>query len=386
MNIIEVNTKEHARHFVEMPLRLYKSDPHYIRPLDDDINVVFDPERNQSFKNGECCRWLLWDEKGGYIGRIAAFYSRESNYAQPTGGCGFFECIDSGAAAFLLFDTARDWLAEKGMEAMDGPINFGDRDKWWGLLVDGYHEPCYTCNYNPSYYQKLFEQYGFQLYFKQFTYLRRVSDKLDTRYAERAMRILTNKGYTFRHIEKRNLSKAASDFRIVYNKGWAKHAGVGELSIEQVNTLLKNIKPIIDPRLIWFAYYDDEPVGFFVSIPDVNQLIVKYVNGKLTWWSKLLFAWRKLTGQCKTMFGIIFGVVPEHQRKGLEIALIVESAKIIQNPNKVPYEELQMNWIGDFNPKMMRVAEQIGAKIYKTHHTYRYLFDRTKPFERYPIL
>ncbi len=24
------------------------------------------------------------------------------------------------------------------MEAMDGPINFGDRDRWWGLLIDGF--------------------------------------------------------------------------------------------------------------------------------------------------------------------------------------------------------------------------------------------------------
>lgn len=120
-------------------------------------------------------------------------------------------------------------------------------------------------------------------------------------------------------------------------------------------------------------------------MPDLNQLIVKKLDGEITAWGKLLFLWRKLTNRCKTMFGVIFGVVPEHQRRGLEIALIVESAKLVQRKD-VPYEELQMNWIGDFNPKMMRVAEQIGAKVYKTHYTYRYLFDRTKEFKRHPIL
>jgi hypothetical protein len=85
------------------------------------------------------------------------------------------------------------------------------------------------------------------------------------------------------------------------------------------------------------------------------------------------------------MFGIVFGVVPEHQRKGVEIAMIVAARDSIQKRD-MPYEELQMNWIGDFNPKMMRVAEQIGAEIYKTHHTYRYNFDRLKQFERYPVL
>lgn len=387
MKIVEVNTKELEKHFVEMPLKLYQKDLNYIRPLDIDINSVFDPSKNKSFENGDGIRWLLQNNEGVYIGRIAAFYNSKSiaSYDQLAGGCGFFECINSQDAAKLLFDTARTWLESKGMEAMDGPINFGDRDKWWGLLVDGFHEPCYQCNYNPPYYQELFETYGFKTYFKQYTYWRSVRDELDKSYADRAGRILANRGYTFDHIYKNNLQKAAQDFRIVYNKGWAKHAGVGEISEDQADNLIKNMKAIIDPRLIWFAYYKSEPVGFFVAIPDINQLIIKYMNGKLTLWGKLLFVWRKMRKQCKTMFGIVFGVVPEHQRKGVEIALIVAAKDSIQK-EAMPYEDLQMNWIGDFNPKMMRVAEQIGAEVYKIHHTYRYNFDRQKQFERYPVL
>lgn len=387
MKIVEVNTLELEKHFVEMPIKLYQGDRNYIRPLDDDINSIFDSSRNKSFKDGECIRWLLKSKDGSYIGRIAAFYNSKTanQYDQRAGGCGFFECINDKEAAYLLFEQARLWLSSKGMEAMDGPINFGDRDKWWGLLVEGFHEPCYQCNYNPPYYQELFESYGFQLYFKQYTYWRNVREELDTKYAERAGRILANRGYTFDHAHKNNLKKAAQDFRIVYNKGWAKHAGVAEISKEDAEGLMKSMKAIIDPKLIWFAYYEGQAVGFFVSIPDVNQLIVKFLNGKLTLYGKLLFAWRKLTKKCKTMFGIVFGVAPEHQRKGVEIAMIVAARDSIQKRD-MPYEELQMNWIGDFNPKMMRVAEQIGAQIYKTHHTYRYNFDRLKQFERYPVL
>jgi len=387
MKVIEVNTENLAKQFIQVALQFYKNDANYIRPLDADINEVFDPKRNTSFEQGECIRWLLQGDDGNYIGRIAAFYTRETieNYDQPTGGCGFFECINDLKAASLLFDAAKNWLISKGLEAMDGPINFGERNKWWGLLVAGFHKPCYTCNYNPAYYQTLFESYGFQLYYKQYTYWRDVKTALDTRYADRAKKILSNRGYTFEHVRKSNLKKAAYDFREVYNKAWAKHAGIGEISEAQANELLKNMKPILDPKLIWFAYFNGEPVGFWISIPDVNQLIVEHLNGKLTWWGKLLFVWRKITKQSKTMFGVIFGVVPEHQKKGLEIALIVESGKLVQSDD-MPYEELQMNWIGDFNPKMMRVAEQIGAEIYKTHCTYRYLFDRNKEFKRYPIL
>lgn len=387
MNLIEVDSASLAKDFIEMAPQFYKEDANYIRPIDADIEKVFDPSHNNFFSEGECVRWLLRDSSGRYIGRIAAFYTKQTGDSSemPAGGSGFFECINNQDAANMLFDAARDWLQSKGLEAMDGPVNFGERNNWWGLLVEGFHKPCYMCNYNPRYYQDLFEGYGFQVYYKQHTYWRDVRSELDTRYAERAKKILEHRGYTFAHVVKSKLEKAALDFRTVYNKAWVKHAGVSEISEKQANDLLKSMKPILDPRLIWFAYYNGEPVAFWISLPDVNELIVQKLNGKFTLWGKLLFVWRKLTNQCKTMFGVIFGVVPEHQKKGVEIALIVESAKLVQSES-MPYTELQMNWIGDFNPRMMRVAEQIGAKIYKTHHTYRYLFDRTIPFERYPII
>lgn len=387
MKLIEVNSTSLANDFIQMAPGFYTGDTNYIRPLDSDVEGIFDPSKNNYFIDGECVRWLLTDGSGHYIGRIAAFYTKQivESAEQPAGGCGFFECIDDQKAANILFDAARNWLQSKGLEAMDGPINFGERNNWWGLLADGFHKPCYMCSYNPPYYQNLFESYGFQVYYKQYTYWRDVRVKLDTRYADRAKKILEHRGYTFAHVSKSKLKKAAKDFRSVYNKAWVKHAGVSAITEQQANTLLKSMKPILDPRLIWFAYYNGEPVGFWISLPDVNELIVQKLNGKLTWWGKLLFVWRKFTNQNKTMCGVIFGVAPEHQKKGVEIALIVESALLVQSES-MPYEELQMNWIGDFNPKMMRVAEQIGATIYKTHHTYRYLFDRALPFERYPII
>ena len=101
-------------------------------------------------------------------GRIAAFIDKNLAYTydQPTGGIGFFECINDKESAFLLFDTAREWLKERGMEAMDGPINFGETDKYWGLLVNGFTHPSFEVPYNPPYYQDLFESYGFQTYYK----------------------------------------------------------------------------------------------------------------------------------------------------------------------------------------------------------------------------
>ncbi|MGK6352133.1 hypothetical protein [Parapedobacter sp. DT-150] len=387
MNTIPVTDQRTARMFVTMPLPLYQGDPHYIRPFDEDVEAVFDPLKNPRFQTGDCARWLLLDSQGIAIGRIAAFYEQQgADTNLPVGGCGFFECVDDQSAANTLFDTAKSWLAERGMEAMDGPINFGDRERWWGLLVDGFHPPCYCCNYHPPYYQQLFERYGFEVYFKQYTYRREIFAKLSSAVGQKAMHALQDAGYTFGHMDRHQLDKAAEDFRTVYNAAWAKHEGVSPMSTETARKLLQRMKPIIDPKIIWFAYHEGRPVGFWVNIPDVNQLIVKYTNGKLTLLGKVRFLWNRWRKRCKAMFGIVFGVVPEHQRKGVEAAMVVAATKVIQDRSQSHYEELQMNWIGDFNPKMMNVVRYIGGTIYKTHHTYRYLFDRTKPFERHPIL
>jgi len=144
MKLTEVTQERHIREFLQLPLRIYQNDPNFIRPLDDDIEQVFDKERNEGFKTGNCIRWILQDEDNRTIGRIAAFYNNDPSVTneQPTGGVGFFECINNQEAAFLLFETAKTWLQKQGMEAMDGPINFGPRDRWWGLLADGFYPPC----------------------------------------------------------------------------------------------------------------------------------------------------------------------------------------------------------------------------------------------------
>jgi hypothetical protein len=85
----------------------------------------------------------------------------------PVGGIGFFDCINSQDAADMLLDVAKHWLMQKGMQAMDGPINFGERDRWWGLVVQGFQQPLYCMNYNPPFYKELLENYGFENFYNQ---------------------------------------------------------------------------------------------------------------------------------------------------------------------------------------------------------------------------
>ena len=173
MQLREVVSEQDKKEFNKLPMRLYKNTPNWIRPLDADVEGVFDKEKNRAFHHGECIRWILSNDKGEVIGRVAAFINQKTankGNEQPTGGMGFFECTENREAAFLLLDQCKSWLQQKGMEAMDGPINFGTRELWWGLLVEGYERPPnYRCTYNFPYYKDFFEAYGFQVYFYQLT-------------------------------------------------------------------------------------------------------------------------------------------------------------------------------------------------------------------------
>ena len=386
----EVRTRRQAREFLSMARKLYKGNRNWVQPLDDDIEKVFDPARNRMFEGGEAIRWLLRNGQGDVVGRIAAFYNADQAAAeeQPTGGCGFFECINSQEAANMLFDAARDWLRSKGMEAMDGPINFGPRDEWWGCLVQGFElQPLYTNPYNLPYYKELFEGYGFQNYFNQYTYQRnmRVGEFNPTVYA-RVKRLEETPGYRFDHIDKRNLEQVADDFRLIYNKAWANFPGVRPMTREQAQSMMKAMKPIIDEKLIYFAYFNDEPVGFFIMVPDLNRVIGRF-HGKLNLVNKLrLMAMLKFTHKADRVFAIIFGVTPEFHGRGIESGIMHEFERAVARGD-IHYKTLELAWMGDFNPVMIRMVENyVCAHRNKTHVTYRYLFHRTREFHRCPRL
>ncbi len=386
MELVIVKNKKTAKEFIDTHVALNKQIAEWIRPLDKDINMVFDPEKNKAFRQGECVRWILKDDRGKPIGRIAAFVNKRyktKGDTQPTGGVGFFDCINDQAAANLLFDTAREWLRERGMEAMDGPINFGERDRWWGLLVDGFYEPLYGMNFNPPYYQQLMETYGFQPFFHQICYAMSVDTQLQDKFFARHALIESDPGYHAEYIDKKNLPKYAEDFSIVYNKAWAGHQGGKDISKQQALNIFKQMSAAMDEKVVWFVYYKNEPIACWLNLPELNQFF-KYMNGKFGLLQKLQFLYLKLMKRCKKFTGIVFGIVPEFQGKGVDAYMIVEGAKVIQK--ELPYTQYELQWIGDFNPKMLNIAESLGTKPSRKLTTYRYLFDRTKEFQRHPIL
>lgn len=139
----------------------------------------------------------------------------------------------------------------------------------------------------------------------------------------------------------------------------------------------------MDERIIWMVYHKNEPIALWANIPDLNEWF-KHLNGAFNWWAKLKFLWIKNTVKCTKFTGLVFGVVPEWQETGVDSYMIMEGAKLIQGKNL--YEDYELQWVGDFNPKMINVAKSLGTTQSRHLITYRYLFDRTKEFKRHPIL
>ncbi|MBN2521154.1 MAG: hypothetical protein JXB17_11650 [Bacteroidales bacterium] len=385
MKASKVIDKIGEREFTKVAKILYKDDPVWVCPLDKEIDAIFDPKQNDYYNHGIADRWILKDENGKLTGRIAAFidYKTAHIHDQPTGGIGFFECINDQNAANLLFDTAKEWLTAQKMEAMDGPINFGERDSYWGLLVDGFTHPSYEIAYNPEYYQQLFESYGFKTYFKQEGFHLDVTKKMSERFLRIAEWVKNKPGYEFKHFTWKEAEKFTNDFAEVFNTAWDSFLENFEpLKVEYIRKTLKKAKAIIEEDFIWFAYKDKRPVAIYLMYPDVNQ-ILKHLNGKLHIFNKLKFLYLKKKNTMTRARGVLMGVIPEFQNLGIESAFIMEVQNAIRN--KPHYKEIEFSWVGDFNPKMRKIFISVGSVPVKHYITYRYLFDRNAEFKRYPI-
>ena len=382
MNIVEVVDKKTKRDFHKVPKVLYRDDENWTCPLDAEMEGIFDPDHNTCFQHGEAIRWIMKDDSGKLIGRIAAFIDKNKAYQnpQPTGGIGFFECIDDQNAANMLFDTAKAWLQERGMEAMDGPINFGENIVYWGLLVDGFTVQGYGMPYNFPYYKELFEKYGFESYFEQYSF----HDVFTRDYPERmrkfAEHFFEKPEYSFRHIEMDKAEEYIRDLVDMYNKVWADfHENYTPLKFEDFYTILKDSKPLLNEKTIWFGYHHDKPVGFLIAFPDVNQIFRKLKNGKLNLINIIkLFYYRKRAITRARL--LVSGVIPEYQRTGVVGPLYL---RLVDTMRELGMTELELSWVGDYNITVNRMYGQFGATKEKTHITYRYLFDPNAEFVRF---
>ena len=382
MRLVVVSDKKTQKEFHRVPKILYKKDKNWICPLDMEIENIFNPVKNSCFSHGDAIRWILTDDNGKLIGRIAAFYDEHklNQNPQPTGGIGFFECINDQTAANLMFDTAKEWLKSKGMEAMDGPINFGENFVYWGLLVEGFMQQGYGMPYNFPYYKELFENYGFKNYFEQYSFHDVFTRPYPERMRQWGERFYEKPEYSFRHFEMDKAEEYIRQLVDMYNKVWADfHESYTHLKFEDFYGIFKEAKPLLNEKTLWFGYHNGMPVGFLIAFPDINQVYKKLKNGKLNILNiiRLMFYKKRAVTRARLLLS---GVLPEYQRTGIVGGIYI---KLTDTMREMGMKELELSWVGDYNLTVNRMYGQFGATKEKTHITYRYLFDPNAEFERF---
>ncbi len=385
MRILEVDSPARWKQFHKVLRRVYANEPHYIMPLDKDIRNVFDPAENKGFAHGEACCFVLLDEHDQPAGRIAAFieHDRNEKHEYPIGQMGYFECIENKAYAFALFEKGLEWLSQFDVKAVDAPVNLGQRDKFWGLLVKGYEfPPLYHENYHPPYYRTFFEEFGFQA-FEQILTFRQDSHDVPSAKFKRVADI-SRKRYnlTSKLLKDSSTREMARDFVDVYNAAFSHSPYFKPLTEEPIIQLFKEARLILDPGMVIGVYHEDRAVGFGGFVPDINPFL-KSCRGRLPWYRLPWFLYKLKTTRPITTKGLAWGVHPDFQGKGVYAVLVdrLYNERLLKR-----YHTVYMSTIRAHNKTMVSATGKLGGDPSdRIHQTYRKMLDETLPFEPFDL-
>lgn len=382
MQIIKVSSKNDWKLFHKIPHLIYGKDPNWICPLRSDVQNIFDPSFNKYLRTGLAEPFVLLDDQQQPVGRIAIIIDHARNEKQGTqaGGIGYFECVDNPDYAKMLFDHAEAALIQRQINIIDAPISLGERDRFWGLLDEGFgKEPYYQENYHPKYYRSFFEAAGFQKFEQILTLTTYRDDVPIDRFRKVSKRVLSRYDYKVVKLDLKKVDKFAADAATVYNEAFKHIAFFQPITGEQVLQMFETIKPIIDPKMICFTYFEGEPVGFGALAPEINEFF-KGFKGKVNKLKLMRFFWRFRTKKVKSMKGIAFGIHPDHQSKGV-YAVMVDA---LFSPHfEKNYDKVCIPTIRGHNNAMVKTTTQLGAKPDRIHYTYRKILDPNIPFEAF---
>ena len=369
MNFIEVKSKSDWKLFHRVPHRIYKNDPNWICPLQGDVQSIFEPATNKVFEHGEAKLFVLLDERNEPAGRVAAFidHARNKNLPYPVGGIGFFECVDNAAFAKALLSKAEGWLLSRGAAAVDGPVNFGERDKYWGLLDKGFDPPLFQENYQPSYYKAFFTDNGYIPFEQILTLKGNTADIPVERMKMVADRIRRTNNVHLEKYHPSQLDRYAVDFCEVYNASFRHFQHFKPIVPEQMKRVMKQAQPILDPNLLCIAYFEGKPAGFCAFFPDINPLL-RPVKGKLSGLNVLKFLWAKRNTREFQAKGIGFGIHPDYKTKGI-FAFITEFMATPQN--MAIYKDMFLTTVRAHNSEAVSIYLKLAVKIDRVHIAYR---------------
>ncbi len=366
IKIYTVNSSKDLMKFIKFPWKIYNNDPNWVPPLIADRKKILSKTKNPFFKHAEA-EYFLAEKNGELVGRIAAIKNDLHNkiHNDKVGFFGFFECIDDQEVANALFNKAKEWLKAKGYDTMRGPANPSFNDEV-GMLLEGFDDPPrLLMTYNPEYYLKLCDNYGFKKAKDLYAY-KVETDKM--RKSEKLKRVqeLVRERYKLkiRHLNMKDFDNELEKVKLVYNKAWEPNWGFVPLTDEEIDAMAKDLKPLVEPSIALFGEIDGKLVGFALVMLDYNQ-IFKEMNGKL-----FPFGIVKLFTQKKKITWariIILGVIPEYQKKGLDSVFYWE---VLERANKIGIYYGEASWILEDNEMMKGGLDKMNASIYKKYRIY----------------
>lgn len=365
LELVPVADARGRKAFLHFPWRIYRGDPNWVPPLLHDVGRLVDPAVHPFHRHAETAHWLAVRD-GEPVGRIAACVNRLHNetHGEKTGFFGFFESVDDPAVAKALLDAAAGWTRERGMERLRGPASYSTNEEC-GLLVEGFDRPpVFMMAYNPRYYVPLVEGQGFAKAMDLLAYDIDAAD-LNLRGMERvAERAKRNLNATVRTVDMSRFREEVDLVRRIYNEAWSKNWGFVPMTPEEFDFAAADFKAIVDPRLLVFVHVGERPVGFALSVPDMN-LVLKHLNGRLFPFGFLKFLWHKRN--IHSLRVIMLGVVPDLLTSGLAQILFYET--ITRGVNN-GYPHAEISWVLECNDRMAHAATRLGGKLYKRYRMY----------------
>ena len=370
IEIREVSAKRDIKNFIDFPHDLYKGDPNYVPEIYMAQKDLLNEKKNPFFQHSKAQLYLAYQGEK-IVGRIAAI--RNNNYNKfikaDIGFFGFFDVIEDYDVAKKLWDTAVAWVQKEGFHKIIGPTNFTTNDTA-GMLTWGYDSPpLIMMTYNKPYYVDYAKKYGFVKEMDLLAYwlpTKEVSDR-SVKLASRLEERLKSRGIYMRKISLKNFKSEVGKIRSVYNKAWEKNWGFVPSTEEEFKHTAEGLKMILNNDFAWMAEKEDgTPVGFGISLPDINEILRKIKKGRLLPFGvfKLLAGKKKV----KKVRIITLGVIPEYRNLGIEAILY---SKMILGARKYNLDGGEASWILENNDMMIRGLENLNAKHYKTYRIFQ---------------
>jgi GNAT superfamily N-acetyltransferase len=353
--------------FLRLPWRIYAGDPHWVPPLLSDVRAALDPAKHPFHQHAEVATFLAWRD-GTAIGRVAAVVNRAHNefHEDGTGFFGLFEAPDDQDVADALLAAAEDWLRQRGMTGVQGPMNLSTNEEVCspGVLVDGFHRPpVIMMAHTPPYYARLLEHAGYTAAKDLLAYWIE-SPEPPARLRRGYERLLRAGDVTVRSLDMRRFRQEVATIQDVYNSAWERNWGFVPMTPAEVDHMAAQLRPIFNPGICAIAEVAGEAVGFALALPDYNMAL-RHVNGRLFPFGIFKLLWHRR--RIDTARTITLGVKPGHRHRGLN-ALLITHINLEANDSGVWRSEC--SWILEDNWEMRRILERNGAVPDKTYRIF----------------